>query len=72
MAIEVRGPYTTFGTTWDIYVDGRALPGYVELLDGQYRVNLGGMRGMPWPPFATLAEAVQALVDFQRDHPSPA
>jgi hypothetical protein len=63
MNIETRGPYTKSGTSWDVYVDGRALPGYIERLDGRYRVHLGGMRGMPWPPFATLEEAAQALAD---------
>jgi hypothetical protein len=52
------------GTTWDVYLDGTALLGYIERLDGVYRVNLGGMRGMPWPPFATLDDAVPALVEY--------
>jgi hypothetical protein len=64
MALELRGPYTRSGTTWDVYLDGRAVPGYVERLDGAYRVQLGGMRGMPWPPFDTLEEAAQALADY--------
>jgi hypothetical protein len=65
--IEVRGPHTN---TWDVYVDGRGLPGYIELLDGRYHVHPGGMRGMPWPPFETLQEAVQALVDFHARGPT--
>jgi hypothetical protein len=64
MNVEVRGPYHKGGESWDVLVDGEALPGYVLLVDGQYRVNLGGMRGMPLPLFATVEEAVQALVDY--------
>jgi hypothetical protein len=57
--------------SWDVLLDGQALPGYVLLLDGGYRVNLGGMRGMPWPPFDSLEEAAQALADFHATNPPP-
>jgi hypothetical protein len=66
--VEVRGPYTN---TWDVYVGGRALPGYSERLDGRYHVHPGGMRGMPWSPFDSLEEAAQALVDFHATNPPP-
>ena len=69
MALETRGPYRSPGPTWDVLADGRALSGYVLLLDGTYRVHLGGMRGMPWPPFDSLAEAAQALADYHAGHP---
>ncbi len=69
MTYELRGPFHKGGTSWSVYVDGRALPGYVLLLAGQYRVNLGGMRGIPWPPFSTLGEAAQALYDFHAGKP---
>ncbi len=69
MGLEIRGPFHKGGTSWSVYRDGKALPGYVLLLDGQYRVNLGGMRGMPWPPFATLEEAAQALADYHAGEP---
>jgi hypothetical protein len=59
--IEVRGP---FSNTWDVVVDGRALPGYIERIGAGYHVHPGGMRGAPWPAFVSLDEAVQALVDF--------
>jgi hypothetical protein len=71
VTLELRGPYTTSGTTWDVYVDGRALPGYVERLAGQYHVHLGGMRGVPWPPFDSLEDAAQALADFHAGSPPP-
>jgi hypothetical protein len=73
MPLEIRGPYSPPGTTWDVYVDGRALPGYIEFhpRTGHYRVNLsGGVEG-PWLSVATLEEAAQALADFHVGNPPP-
>jgi hypothetical protein len=39
--------------------------------DSEHRVHLGGRRGMPWPSFATLDEAAQALAAFHAGQPPP-
>jgi hypothetical protein len=57
---------------WYVHADGHALPGYLDLLDGRYRVPLGDTRGTPWPPFTSLEAAAQAVAHFHATHPPPA
>jgi hypothetical protein len=71
MALQIRGPYHNPGTSWDVYRDGKAVPGYIALAGDRYLVDLGGMRGAPWPSFATLEEAAQALADYHAGQPPP-
>jgi hypothetical protein len=67
MALEIRGPNGHHRGHWTVFSDGRQIPGHITADGDRYRIVLEGMRRSPLPPFDSLQEAAQALVEYRAD-----
>jgi hypothetical protein len=65
MPLEIRGPDSHHRGHWTVFSDGRQIPGYITADGDRYRIVLEGMHRSPLPPFDSLTDAAQALVNYR-------